>query len=472
MMKATIQLDTKKLGRIKQLNGGCLGPKISSENAGQNYRKYFADLHLPITRLHDAPLDNSGLNLVDVPMIFPLFHADANDPANYNFKATDDYIKACLDCGTQVYYRLGGSIDHSYKKYVIDPPADTQKWIEIVSHIIDHYNHGWADGFYYNIKYWEIWNEPEGISSAGPGLLSLPTMWLGKIEEYHQFYADVAKALKARYPELKIGGPSNCGWGISDIDHRHAGKEFLQSVHELGAPLDFYSFHIYACSLDWCAKQFSEIRATLDLLGFENTEIHITEWGYCPSDGFARMRENNGRDAASVYAEKGSSMAGAFINCALIHWQELPIEQAHHYTVSGGGFGLYDMCSHQPTKAYYALKAFGEMAFFYPERIAAEIAEFSGEPLPCKTQNREFDFQVIAGEDNDGNVAVLVSNYRYGAGSIEFDCSKLGYFSRAELQIVDDHYDLEGVATVESVNGKLTFFTNSNSSILLLRLIK
>ena len=133
---------------------------------------------------------------------------------------------------------------------------------------------------------------------------------------------------------------------------------------------------------------------------------------------------------------------------------------------------MYDMYSHQPNKAYYALKAFGELAFFYPERIAVEVVDFSGEPLPCKSKNREFEFQVIAGEDKDGNIAVLVSNYRYGAGKVEFDCSKLGSFRYAELQIVDDHYDMDCIARLEPVNGKLTFFTNSSSSVLLLRLAK
>ena len=147
----TIQIDPTITGRIRRLNGGCLAPPIYSENAGKNIREEFTALRLPITRLHDAPLSNPGLNLVDVPMIFPLFHADHEDPRNYNFKATDDYIQNCIDCGTQVFYRLGVSIDHSFRKYVIDPPADPVKWVEIVSRIIRHYNEGWADGFHHNI---------------------------------------------------------------------------------------------------------------------------------------------------------------------------------------------------------------------------------------------------------------------------------------------------------------------------------
>ena len=142
-MKATIVVDLNRdSGAIKPLNGGNMAPPISNENAGRNIRQYFKELKLPITRLHDAPLDNPGLSLVDIAMIFPLMHADADDPRNYNFRATDDYIANCYACGTQVYYRLGCSIDHSINKYTCFPPADTAKWVDVASKIIRHYNYG------------------------------------------------------------------------------------------------------------------------------------------------------------------------------------------------------------------------------------------------------------------------------------------------------------------------------------------
>ncbi len=472
-MRATVKLSSRKIGKIKKLNGGCLAPPISSENAGCNIRKPFAELHLPITRLHDAPLENPGLNLVDVPMIFPLFHADANDPRNYNFKATDDYIKNCIDCGTQVYYRLGVSIDHSYNKYVIEPPADNQKWIEIVSHIIDHYNNGWADGFHYNIKYWEIWNEAEGINGESGDLIkALHTMWNAPVETYYTFYSEVAKALKAKYPELKIGGPSNCSFGLRN--GRHYAKEFMQSVHDSGAPLDFYSYHVYANSMDWVENQLKEIRSTLDSLGFEKTELHLTEWAYTPHNTFQRLRGNNGRDAASVYQEKASIEAGAFISYALTHWQDLPLDQAHYYTVTTTKWGIFDVNTRQPTKAYYALKAFGDLAYYYPERLESNITEFSGEHLPnMSDRNQEYGFEVLAGCDDAGNIGVLVSNYRYNSGSVTFDCSGLGKFSKAELYLVDDAHDFDLVAAIESLEGgKLTFSSPSSSAIYLLRLTR
>lgn len=44
-------------------------------------------------------------------------------------------------------------------------PEDFDKVAEIFAATVRHYNRGWADGYNWNIKYWEIWNEPEGIQN-------------------------------------------------------------------------------------------------------------------------------------------------------------------------------------------------------------------------------------------------------------------------------------------------------------------
>ena len=97
-------------GKIKPVNGGNLAPPLEDEEMpGCNLREAFAGMHIPITRLHDAPLENPGMRLVDLPLIFANPEADAEDPDNYYFAQTDDYIANCIACGTEVYYRLGTS---------------------------------------------------------------------------------------------------------------------------------------------------------------------------------------------------------------------------------------------------------------------------------------------------------------------------------------------------------------------------
>ena len=225
----------KTSGTIRKLNGGNLAPGISGEMAGTNIRASFKELNLAFTRLHDSPLANPGCRLVDISHIFPLFHLDENDPRNYDFSYTDDYIRNCVvDSDTPIFYRLGESIDHSVNKYKIHPPTDVKKWINICSNIIRHYNEGLWNGFHFNIQYWEIWNEPEcgGNKRLDPNAKNL--MWLGTLEEFNAFYVEVAKELKSRFPHLKIGGPAHCWFGDQS-------KEFIRYCGENKAPLDFYS---------------------------------------------------------------------------------------------------------------------------------------------------------------------------------------------------------------------------------------
>ncbi|MBQ6327447.1 MAG: hypothetical protein IJI35_00400, partial [Kiritimatiellae bacterium] len=91
------------------------------------------------------------------------------------------------------YYRLGATIEGycEIKPYNILPPKDPAKWARICEHVIAHYNEGWADGYRWNIEYWEIWNEPEPNWS----------MWfIVTKEQVFELYETAAKHLKSRFP--------------------------------------------------------------------------------------------------------------------------------------------------------------------------------------------------------------------------------------------------------------------------------
>lgn len=144
-------------GEIKKVNGVNLGP--ITMNGFLDLSDGHKQLKFPQTRLHDCPY--SVPETVDVHSIFPFFDADEDDPANYRFRMTDDYIQSIIDVGSGIVYRLGETIEH-YKRrqYFVHPPKNYAKWARICIRIIKHYNEGWADGFHHGIKYWEIWNEP------------------------------------------------------------------------------------------------------------------------------------------------------------------------------------------------------------------------------------------------------------------------------------------------------------------------
>ena len=57
----------------------------------------FDALKLKYVRYHDAAKENPAWQIMDVSRIFPLFHLDENDPKNYFFAQTDDYLSVLKD---------------------------------------------------------------------------------------------------------------------------------------------------------------------------------------------------------------------------------------------------------------------------------------------------------------------------------------------------------------------------------------
>ena len=172
---------------------------------------------------------------------------------------TDKYIQDTLLAGTETFYRLGSKIEHGIKKYNIHPPADFGKWARICEHIIRHYNEGWNNGFYYNIKYWEIWNEADLDDKEG--ITNFRT-WTGTPQQYYELYTVAAKHLKKCFPNLKIGGPA-LAYRINEWF-----DGFIAYVKEHSAPLDFCSWHMYASEVKSVIERSRIIRRKLDAAGF------------------------------------------------------------------------------------------------------------------------------------------------------------------------------------------------------------
>lgn len=193
----------KNGGKIRPLHGLNNGPKVKVFT--YDMTPQYKELGIPFVRLHDAEYPYGSGEFVDIHCIFKNFDADETKEENYNFALTDEYVKAIVEAGGEPLYRLGESIEHAPVKRYIYPPKDFAKWARIAEHIIRHYCYGWANGFRYRIRYWEIFAEPDG-SRRNPDYNST---WIGSRELFFDFYITVARHLKKCFPELKIGG---CGW--------------------------------------------------------------------------------------------------------------------------------------------------------------------------------------------------------------------------------------------------------------------
>ena len=145
-------------GKIKPMHGVGQAPIIGRKSSQFHY---LGEAGIPYSRLHDVGGFFGGSRFVDIPNIFRDFDADEDLPESYDFTFTDWLIEELMDQKCEPFFRLGVTIENDYemKAYRIFPPKDYKKWARICEHIIRHYNEGWADGFHYNIKYWEIWKE-------------------------------------------------------------------------------------------------------------------------------------------------------------------------------------------------------------------------------------------------------------------------------------------------------------------------
>lgn len=374
MHRPELLLDTTKvLGSLKALNGGNMAPPLAGSSMNDISEAY-KELRCPYARLHDAPLDNKGWRIVDFNMIFPFMHLDAEDPRNYYFEQTDEYIGNCIRLGTQIVYRLGPSIEHHYPRYNTRPVPREQwdKWADVASNIIRHYNEGWGNGFHFNIKYWEIWNEPEGL-------------WAGPIEDFNEFYCHLAKILKERFPHLKIGGPAH----VRCEKEGYAGK-FLQCCADHKAPFDFYSWHCYTDNVEFMREQVFYARELVDSYGYPNAELHLNEWHYVPGS-WSRISKDQ---KAFHYEHRMKELdAGAFLTATMTVWQETPLDMANYYTLTCGAFGLFSLFG-VPAKSYYCMKAFGKM-LDYPDRV--------------QVLSNDRDLYALACKDSSGEIALLIS---------------------------------------------------------------
>ncbi len=381
-------------GTIKPVHSVCCAPYVKSLNGEQKHiEKFFTEGAIPYCRLHDCCGSYGGSYFVDVPNIFRDFNADENDPENYDFYYTDEYITAVQKTGCEAYYRLGITIEWGSKKYRTAPPADYAKWARICEHIIMHYNEGWANGYHYDLKYWEIWNEPENpVTDVGS------SMWGGTKEEFFELYKVSTKHLKARFPELKFGGYGSCGFYTITRDNMPDSyyafvpyfTDFLDMVKREGCPLDFFSWHIYGDSVEELIAHGKFARETLDKYGFTETESHLNEWNYGPEGG--------------GFLDKHTLVGASFNGAVLSSLQNTPyVDMAHYYCFSytAGYNGLLDQNDHTVSPSWYPFVAFGKM---YTLGSAAKV-ETDGTV-----------YGTAAFSENES--AVLISNYSDSAEKV------------------------------------------------------
>lgn len=410
-------------GRIRPLHGVNLGPLCYRGMV--DLTDYHREIGVPFTRLHDVVWLNA--EAVDIHTIFRDFRNDPEKPESYSFEATDDYIQAIADVGSGVIYRLGESIEHTRRQYFVRPPPDDRKWAAICLGIIRHYNEGWANGFRHGIRYWEIWNEPD----------VRPQMWTGTDEQFLSLFEVTAKTIKARFPDLKVGGPAMAHSGdFVGQDFRPAPftARFLDFCKSREVPLDFYSWHRYTADPWDIPRRARAVRQLLDSRGFTRTESHLNEWNYLPWDDWAPLAAGGaGEKREQWFAEMGGPRGSAFAAAVLMSLQDCPVDVANYYTGEIQGFGLFTFHG-TPRRTYHAFKAFRQL-LDCPIRVVTPATE-PGRLNLCAGRN-----------ENGTAAAILVANFNTPDKSLAVTCSGLPWPGTSELEILrlDERISLQTI---------------------------
>lgn len=363
-------------GKIKPMHA--IGqPPFSGANASQFH--YISEAGMPYSRLHDVGGAYGGNLYVDIHNVFRNFDADADDEASYDFTFTDWLIENIVKQGCEPIYRLGETIEnyHYIKAYRIFPPKDNLKWAKICEHIIRHYNYGWANGFNYNITYWEIWNEPDNGRDNSEN-----QMWHGTKEEYYDLYTVTAKHLKSVFgDEIKVGGYATCGFrhiltnpekfGLDceavDDELYLSGRSsnfidffegFFAHIKKHNAPIDFFSWHSYLTTdrTVICAKY---LERRLAELGYGNLETQLNEWNNVCED-----RGNPLEASQLAISQKGTSLAAAKTVSMMCAMQNTNTKILCYYDAQIGISyyrGMFNPLNSEPFPLYYAFPAFNEL---------------------------------------------------------------------------------------------------------------
>ena len=353
------------IGKVKPLHAGGQPPFLGIDFS---YTDYLEKAGVPYSRLHDVGGLFGGNRFVDIPNIFRDFDADETDPESYDFAFTDILLSELVKRGVKPYYRLGVTIENfSYiKAYRIFPPKDYAKWARVCEHIIRHYNEGWANGFYYDIEYWEIWNEPDATPR-----LHRNAMWRGSAEDFYRLYDVTAKHLKACFGDkIKVGGYGATSFGVcffhpeeygidkpaKEIDDEYFyqkelyrmnfARDFFAYAKEHNSPLDFFSWHSYE-DIETTLIFDRILYTMMQEYGFSEAERHLNEW--------------NTAFGCDKHGTSFASASTAAMMCAMQH-SHTDIMCFYDMRLMASSFGcLFSPLKFKPVCTYYSFFAFNKL---------------------------------------------------------------------------------------------------------------
>ena len=379
-------------------------PALHSSGYAPNFERAFMthwdeklkEMNFDYVRSHDLGLINCGSRAFDVQYVFPLKHLDPSKPENYFFDTTDFMVDLQLAIGQKPFYRLGTSIEHTgLVHFAAEIPKDFDKMAEVFAGIVRHYEKGWGEpsGKTRPIKYWEIWNEPDGANnmwSFNGGVNDRDPVNNRNDERrklFVEFFVKVLKRLKAEFPDVKVGGPALCSMREDWF------RPILKACKKAGVRPDFLSWHYYGNDPDRMFEMVDAAEKMCKEEGFDGLEFIINEWHYICKAGW-------GRNAKTRAPDNMNDINSACYSLTILsRLQTSRYDQAYFYGCRFyGSWGFYYGDTGELNKNFYAMKVFGEI-----KQDSAKI---------CLSASTDKDVTAFATKSADGKKAfLLVTDY-------------------------------------------------------------
>jgi len=448
---------TKEVGTVRPaLHSSGLTAR-SCPRAIQNDDVAVKAMGFEYARTHDWALVNAGQRAVDYQYIFPLIDKDAKDPSNYYFDATDHLLSLARDLGLKILYRLGTSIEHTGTVHFnAKVPADFDKVAEVFAATVRHYNRGWANGKEWDIKYWEIWNEPDGIQNMwceeGRGHTTDEKKYMEDAaymrDKFVKFYVTCLKRLKSEFGDtIKVGGPALC-WYWEEYF-----TKLLEGCQAAGVAPDFISWHYYGKDPNEMTDAAAKARKLCDSFGFTKTELIIDEWHYILSwDGIHGKNSSPAMVKRALDGPTGHNNidAAAFTLTSLAKFQSSKLDQAYWYGCGHqGNWGYMDQYK-QFNKHYYACKMFGDLVRDYGPICAASATKDTVTAFPVRAKDGK-------------KLGLLVVDYCGTDQVLELDVKGAEKAKHVSALVLDDTRD-NFPTDVSWRNGRLTLVKPDKNS--------
>lgn len=314
----------------------CVGAGRANEGLRADWQRQLTYAHrecgFKYIRMHGLFDDDMGV-----------YREDSHGNPQYNWQYIDELYDFLESIGMKPFVELSFMPDAlaSGTKTIfwyhgnVTPPKDMKKWADLIRAFVLHEQERYGNA---EVRTWyfEVWNEPNLKNG----------FWTGTQQQYFDFYAATARAIKSVSPNYKVGGPATagCGWVpefIHFCDTNHAPLDFI-STHTYGVEsgyLDATGTHgtVLSREPDSIWGDVKRVRREIAESAMPWLQLYFTEWSssYTPADPF-----HDSYLSAAYILDKLKNCGDAAQ--AMSYWTFTDIfeEAGPRWTPFHGGFGL------------------------------------------------------------------------------------------------------------------------------------